>query len=224
MQKQPTKGTHRLEIDGDWEFLDFARLARPYVQVYSFFYALHSDLDREEPTPRIIQVFQDYPLMGGWSPVGYYDSLHKNTPKHCRPVIKSIHYSSPGFIEIGGVLATLWAFSKVINIVCDSFGQVEGAYHQLHKHAQERRILRANAKQKEVEVGIREIEFAERSTEVMSRMLGIDQEEFYRRTEDPVSRMEIMFSLYRRLKGVARFNRSQHMHVDFGSVEPEDQD
>ena len=162
--------------------------------------------------------------MGGWSPVGFYDSLHRNTPKHCRPIIKSIHYSSPGVIEIGGVLGALWAFSKVINIMCDTFGRVEGIYHQFHKHALQRRILRANAKQKELEVNLAEIQFAERSAKVMSKVLGIDQEEFWKRTKDPISRMEIMFSLYRRLKVLVELHRSRKTHVNFRLVKPEDSD
>lgn len=213
-------GIHRLEIDGRWELLDIAQLVRPYVQVYSFFYALHPGLDEEDPNPRIIQVFQDYPRTGGWSSASFYSSLHRNTPVRFRPVPKSIHYSSPGVIEIGGVIAALWALNKVVNIACDTADRLERSYHLHHTRALERRILRANARRKEMQVNHREIEFAERAAEVMSEMLGIDQEELWKRTEDPISRMEITFSLYRRLKKLARFK--QLGQLDFRSVKPDD--
>ena len=50
-------------------------------------------------------------------------------------------------------------------------------------------------------------------------MLGIDQEEFWKRTEDSISRMEITFSLYRRLKKLARLK--QLGQLDYRSVKPD---
>ena len=215
-------GIHHLELDGRWELLDFAKLVRPYAQVYSFSYALNSGPDQNNPSPRVIQVIQDYSKMGGWSSADFYDLLYRNTPERYRPVPKSMHYSSPGHIDIGGLFVALWALSKVVNMMCDTAKNLEGTYHHFHQHALEGKILRANVRQKEREVSIRDMEFADRSAEVLSKMFGIDQEGSWERTEDPISRMEITFSLYRKLTNLSRINQLRRLHVVFQSVNPDD--
>lgn len=150
----------------------------------------------------------------------FWNSHH--TPEDDRPVVRSIHYGSPGLIEIGGYLAALVAFGKAIGSVCDSFERIDRTYNQWYQGAMDRRILRANVRERELEVSRKELEFAEEAADQLVAQLGVDRTELWRLTANPIARMKIVFSLYRRLRVLAKMARSEQSRLDMRSVERDD--
>ena len=217
-----TSGAHLLRLDGQWGLLDFSELGRKYVDVYSFFYAMTAEVDPVLQFRWTDQAFRNHPWRGGWSSMHFYKELARYIPEDHRPVVRSIHYGSPGLIEIGGYLAALVTFSKVIGVMCNSFERIDRTYNQWYEGAMERRMLRADVRERELEVSGKELEFAEKATEQIVAQLGIDRTELWQLTENPIARMKILFSLYRRLRVLAEMARSELTRLDMRSVVRDD--
>ena len=49
-KQQPTRGKHRLRMDGEWDLLELSGFGRQYVQVYSILYAFQFGADRTTQT------------------------------------------------------------------------------------------------------------------------------------------------------------------------------
>ena len=87
MRPELEVGRHRLNMDGKWDLLELSSFGRQYVQVYSILYALHFGADKDDPDDRTHHAFRAFPWRGGWSAVGFYESLrsgHTTKPPTAR--------------------------------------------------------------------------------------------------------------------------------------------
>ena len=68
------EANHKIPIDGKWDLEDLHRFPRAYEQVYFMLYCLlpHED---EWVQERIDYAFKQYPWMGGYSAVNFYNKL-----------------------------------------------------------------------------------------------------------------------------------------------------
>ncbi len=117
MAERSRRGTQRLALDGDWTLFEFSQFARTYSQVYSVLYALDPRLSsdpEDEEFERIHHLFNAFPWRGGYSAVNFYESLRYRVPKQDRPVIKSIRYESPGWIELSLIVGVALSIKSMI--------------------------------------------------------------------------------------------------------------
>ena len=211
-KQQPECGKYRLEIDGDWELMELSGFGRQYVQVYSFLYAFEYGMKQEPPDHRMFHAFKAFPWIGGWSAVNFYETLRVAVPGDLRPRVVSIRYASPGFIELAVGVAIALSIRKIVDYVCSSIERCNAVYNRLHQDASERRLLKARARREEFNLMRAEFEFAEQAVRSLSEAVGLDiTEELQRLTPDPIVRMKIWFSLYRRIRDLAKLQDSNKM-------------
>ena len=208
---QPEVGRHRLVMDGEWDLLELSGFGRQYVQVYSILYALQFRADQDDPYKKI-HAFTVFPWTGGWSAVGFYNSLRTAVPRAHRPYIVSIEYASPGFIELAVIVSVALNIRRIVNHLCSSIDRIGTTYNTLYTAAQKRKLLRIEAKRAQLELDRHELEFAEEVTERLATSMGFDLTQQLRRlTDNPLVRMKILFSLFRRVRDLSKLQDSDQI-------------
>lgn len=103
--------------------------------------------------------------------------------------------------------------------MCDTIEQIHQTYNRCYESVMKRRILRPNVPKREQEFNREVLECADDSTEQIVVQLGIDRTELWRLTANPIARVKIVFSLYRRLKVLAEMAESKQTRLDMRWVE-----
>ena len=211
-KRQPTRGRHRLGMDGEWGLLELSGFGRQYVQVYSILYALQFGADRNNLDDRTLHAFRAFPWTGGWSAVDFYDSLRAAAPKDHRPHIVAIEYASPGYIELAVVVTVALNIRRIVDHVCSSIERANATYGKLYKAAMDRKLLKVDARRAQLDLERAELEFAEDVTRRLAGTMGLDlTDELQSLTANPVVRMKILFSLYRRVRDLSKLQNSEQI-------------
>ena len=199
----PEAGTYSLELGGDWA-LDDLSVFRQYLNVYSVIYALQVGVHLDESQSRIVRAFEVFPWKGGWSAVDFYERLRYATPHRHRPRIVSIRYASPGFIELLLLVPISKGISMIIDNACSSIERISRTYTMLYKEAAYRKLLRTDARTAAV-VGRGNQDFCEYAASEMVKHIGLEHERELRHlAANPVARMKITFSVWRRIRELAK--------------------
>ena len=209
MPDYPDVGKYSLKLGGDWDLQDLS-VFRQYLHVYSVMYALQVGPYQDESRTRTFHAFEAFPWKGGWSAVDFYEGLRHATPDSRRPRIVSIQFSSPGFIELMLLVPVSAAIRVVVDNACRSFERISATYTTLHKDAAERKLLKSNARTAEQIIGRRDLEFCESATSQMADLIGLEHmRELHLLTNNPLARMKIMFSLWRKIRELAKAQDSE---------------
>ncbi len=90
--------SYLIALDQEWELGDLYEFPHALNQAYAFYYWLNSE--EVIVTKRIDAALQAYPWQGGYSIVNFYSLLQRELPDEDRPLIVSIRYESPGWLEL----------------------------------------------------------------------------------------------------------------------------
>ena len=201
-------GDYGILIDQRWSLEDLYKFPRTYEQVY---FAFESVLPAETETTRrrLERAFRAFPWRGGYSAVSFYNQLKWATPLQKRPTIQAIQYSSPGFIELALNIPLALHIAGVVASVAGSIGICDQVYHRIHKHLQERKLLRLEVRRKRIDLTREEFSFIKEASDEMAEMLGLPSAQaIVERTEDPLIALKILLSIYRRVATLAEYQNS----------------
>lgn len=210
--------SHRILIDEQWSLIDLYEFPHAYTHVYGFIHSLtQTDPNAEESVARI---YRRYPWRGGYSAVNFYGELYSAMGEGRQPLVKSIQYASPGFIEITAVAAAVVSqLEKIVKAVANSIDYADRVYDRIHKRAMKRKLLSLDVKRREREFEQEEIEFMVNSSKELSGILQFeDLERLKSRTQDDLATLKILLSFYRRTRELSGFHLSGK--VRFGGGEP----
>lgn len=200
---------YKIPIDEKWSLEDLYLFSRTYEQVYFLIYSLlpHED---EEIQEKIGYAYSAYPWKGGYSAVNFYNKLKFTTPRKQRPQILSMQYSSPGWIELSlmvGVAAT--AVERIVKAIATCIREMNSIYNEIYKGMSERKLLSITTKQAELELEQANMEYIQKSTDTMVKLLRLeDIEQIHKKSGSPLKTLKILLSLYRRVRILAEFQRS----------------
>jgi hypothetical protein len=212
-QLMPEVALHRITIDERWEIRDLYFFPHRYAEVYSFLYALHeASLNHGA---RFAEVFHRYPWRGGYSAVNFYDDLYDSIPRAHRPRINSIHYASPGYIELGAVLVIVTQIDKILTGAMKIWDKLDKIYTAIHKRAMQRRLLKFNVKEHERKLAEEEVRFLINSTKELAEAIGIDDPAALNRlTGDPLASLKILMAFYRRFRELVSFVQEGKVRIE----------
>ena len=211
--RQPTLATRRLEIDGDWGLLELSGFGREYVQVYSALYALLFATGREADE-RIQLAFGGYPWTRGWSGVNFYDLLRRAVPVQHHPRVVAMAFASPGFIELGIVDEVAECIGRAVERVYHRYNRAQLTYKELYKSAKSRGLVSVDARTAGRVFSRADLAFAEHAAQALADAMDLDLTEgLHRLTDNSVARMKVVFSLYRRVRGLAELRWSERIRL-----------
>lgn len=196
-------------MDGEWSLDDLVDLGRRYGQVYSFFYALQFGIGKPELDPRTSRAFARFPWRGGWSVVQFYKSLSMAVPEDHRPRVKSIEYSSPGYIELIAVISVVLRIRKIVDNVCSMAERINTTYDRIYRDAMKRKLLKNKLERDELELRRDQLEFADAAARQLADAMGLElTDDFLKLAANPVFRLKILLSFYRRLRPLVKLKDS----------------
>ena len=198
--------SYKIAIERDWSLEDFYIFSRTFEQVYFF---AHSTLvPRDEfDQERIERAYAGFPWQGGYSSVNFFNNLKYIVPKPNRPNIVSLHYSSPGWIELSLSIAVVLAVAKLVKAVSGSLREANSTYHQIVTGLQKRKLLRIKASQEEIALRKSELAYVKECAETMSDLLGFKSvDEVHQLTGNPYKSIKILLAVYRRVRTLAEYN------------------
>jgi hypothetical protein len=206
---------YKINIDGKWTLEDLYLLPHTYSQVYGFIYSLNGikniplqpfddfNMDFDE---RILFTYTSQPWKGGYSAVNFYNYLKNLVPPKHRPRIKSIHYESPGFMELILFVPVAMAIKEIVQSFCVAGESINSLYNEIYKGMQERKLLQINVKKEELELKKADLEFINSSTKALAELLGFKNlKELNKVTKNPLTSVKILLSFYRRIRDLADY-------------------
>lgn len=205
-----TDNKYRIGLDKEWTLQDLYEFPRNFLQVYAMLYPLYipfeeGDIRREG----IKSIFTSYPWRGGYSAVGFYNNLQKLIPPQDRPELISIHYGSPGLIELGLVVGVAVGIGKLVNVFTNSANSINSSYHNIRKGMYDRELMQLDVKQKEFALKEDELKFIEHSIDVLSKEIKFEKtQELYELTDkNELAELKILLSLCRRVDKLAAYEK-----------------
>lgn len=196
-------GTHKIYIDGKWDIYDLHIFPYRYAQIYSFLYALSA---AENPKSLFMQASQHYPWRGGYSTINYYFEIYGLIPEAERPQIKRLEYASPGFIELGAVVLLVTQIDRILTSAFSSWNKLDAIYDEIQKRNRKRRKEEIKLKELERKAKEEDAKFAIKKCKELAEVLGLENpERLNKLNADPVIRLKILLSFYRRLRRLLFF-------------------
>lgn len=199
--------SYRIMLDGEWTLSDFGELPHTYSQVYAFVYGLElpDDFEGYEAILR----FAGYPWRGGYSAVNFYKQLQSSVPRRDRPRLRSIQYASPGWIELSLVVTVALSARRIIKACVVSASELNSLYQEIYKNLHERKLLRIEAKEAELRLEEKQLQFMETSSKKLARLLKIPAIEVIRaQSPTRLAELKMLLSLFRRARKLADYEKA----------------
>jgi hypothetical protein len=208
--------TYRIELDRRWSLEDLYTYPRTYSQVYAFLYSLLAQgEERDEDGEAAWEMEHEWlddpylanPWIGGYDAVNFYRQLERRVPKVDRPQVLGLHYGSPGWIDLGLVVAVAVAIRSSVGAFVRAARELHDLYDAIYKGMRERKLMDISVKRQELSLEREKLEFIEDSTARLARLLGVGApEKLHRRTGNPLASLRILLSYYRRVRTLARYS------------------
>jgi len=213
-------GKTRILLNNEWTLEMFYKFPRDYLQLYSLLFAcqkLRKPLDdfSTHAEEKAFKPFSIHPWMGGFSRVNFYNELFYQVPHQARPKISSIHFSSPGFIELNAVVQVATEICGIVTVVSGTLKVAESTYNKIWKGIRDRNLNKINLKKYTVsgrkrtfKISSKDNKFIHESLSIISSELKINPK-ILKSLEvltgsNKLLQLKILMSAYRRIKDLAK--------------------
>jgi hypothetical protein len=197
----------RISIEREWTLEDLYKFPRAFQQAYYFWDAISAEHD-DDAAERIDRAFSILPWQGGYSAVVFFEQLKFSVPRRERPTITSIHYESPGWLELSLYITAALSLSRVVRSIALTIDQCNATYGNIYKGMQERKLLRISTERAAIKLETEQLQFIAVSARKLSQMLQfVSPEEITRKTKSTYSTLKILMAVYRRVRLLAEYQR-----------------
>ena len=208
---EPVLGSYRVGLSGEWTLADLHTFSRTYSQLYMFQYSLKF---QDWLTPPAEPEFGDWirdpytvnPWVGGWDAVNFYRQLEKRVPPPHHPTLASMHYASPGWIELNLEATVAVAIHIAVYAFITNAMRLNRLYNEIYKGMREREIMKIKVKRQQLKLDKETEEFIDKSNRVLSSELQLEhREQLNRLTENPLTTLRLLLSYHRRNKKLSKY-------------------
>ena len=204
---------YQIPIGGKWTLEDLYIFPRAYEQCYFLYLALTPDTPEFEDD-RVLYAYEAFPWQGGYSAVDFYNQLKWAVPRRRRPRVTRIRYSSPGFIELGGLsVAVALVLEKVVRNICNSAKMISRTYTIIYRDMQKRKLLRIRTDNEIRKLTRAERHVIEKHAENLADVLDVDLDVLTERTGSAYKSLKILMSLFRRVRLLCGFQRNGRLRL-----------
>ena len=202
---------YKMLINGEWSLVDLYEFPRSYTQVYSLLYSLQDYFDEYDDKYEKLQItYNAFPWIGGYSAVNFYRYLYNLIQKDHKPKIITINYSSPGYIELGLILGIAISIKKIVSNFVEIAKELNSLYNDIYKGLQNRKLMRIEVKMKEIELKNEELQFINKSSNELSKLLVFDDfDKIHKLTGNSLASLKILLSFYRRIRKLAEYQKEE---------------
>lgn len=208
-EEHKKRGKFRILLDKKWYLKDLHEFPHAFNQCYSFIYCLDSQLEPIDQS-RIDNAFFDYPWKGGYSYVNIYTVLANQIPLIHRPEIKSISYSSPGWLDLILNVDVAIQVAKSVAILSGASVAAAKAYSNIQKTLLDLKKARAQAELDNIRIVHQERKVINEMCKDFSKFLGFKSvEELHKHTQDPEVSLKLLAAHYRRTEVLVQYSQEK---------------
>jgi hypothetical protein len=131
-------GQLRILMDGDWDLDDLRSLTSTIRLSYAYFYWVHQDPVFVDSVVRA--GIQKYFWSGEYIGDRFAQTLYDHIPGKSHLRLVSIHFASPGWIELAGYLPVIAALGWVARIWIKNFDQAIEVFRKVDGYFAERKL------------------------------------------------------------------------------------
>ena len=143
---------------------------------------------------------RNYPWGGGYSYVNLYSLLKAQIPIQDRPIVASIRYSSPGWLDILMNPDVAIQIAKSLAVLMASAVAAVETYRRIYKTLLEINKLRRESELRRFEITAAQLSAIVEASEAIARHLGFKGlKELNERTGSPEVSLKVLLSHYRRM-------------------------
>jgi hypothetical protein len=199
-------------MDNRWGLNDLYDFPHALAQTYAFAYCFESNLSPRD-AQRIDRALRSYPWRGGYSIVNIYVVLQNQVPPRFRPQVKSIHYASPGWIDLILNLDAIEKVAEAVAAIGVSSLAAAKAYKSIQKTLHDIKMQKEKSKLESLRVSRGQVVALRSLCDELSKLLGFKKfDELLERTgDDEEVAAKLLSAQYRRLETIAEY-------VDNGQV------
>ena len=192
-------------MDKKWELEDLYEFPHAYSQSHSLIYCFDSKLnprDRE----RINIALTEYSWQGGYSYVNFYTVLRHQVPVEYQPQIASIHYASPGWIDIILNPNVAIQVAKSVSILLGTAVAASKAYTRIYKELAALKKEKIKNQAEKAEFSQREIKAVMEMADEIAKYIGFNSvAQLQDYTKNAEVTLKILLAHYRRIRIMADY-------------------
>lgn len=193
--------SYKISLDGRWSLVELSELPQAYNKAYAFLYSL-------EDGDLFSQQYKSQPWRGGFSSYNFYQRIQHKVPRNHKPEILSIHYSSPGSIELRLLRSVALEIKELTKNTIENRQNLTALYQFIYEELNRRTLLRKNLSAYQ-EFEQDNLIFVRKSTNDLVQLLGAKYlEKIQILTDDPLITLKILLSFYRIIRDLAAFQLS----------------
>jgi hypothetical protein len=190
---------YRISLANDWQLTDLYEFPHAYSQNYAFIYCLDSDRSLRDRA-RIDEAVASYPWGGGYSYVNIYTVFQNQVPAQERPLVRSIHKSSPGWLDLFLNIDVAIRVAKSVAVLAGSAAAATYAYKNIQKFLGEISVDRKKRQLQQLQITAAQAKALTSMSVEMAKYLGFKNlKELHERTGNPEISMKLLLAHYRRL-------------------------
>ena len=212
MNQATDVGSYRIKLDGDWTLDDLYRFSSIYSQLYAFQYSFEQQTVPDDEWIR--DPYVAHPWVGGYDAVNFYKQLANRVPHPHRPTLLSMHYASPGWIDIGVVISVVLGIRIALHALADDVERFNQVYSEVYKGMRERDLMNIRVKRKELELARDTRQFIKDCNGKLSGLLKFEhRQEIDGLTSNPLTTLKILLSYCRRIKKLSKYETSGKIKI-----------
>jgi hypothetical protein len=204
-----SNNSYKILLDGEWSLEDLMNFSRVYFQNYSFIYCLDTEAV-DIASSRIKSVLETYELRDGLSYVNIYDIFRSHIAQAEKPQVNSIHYSSPGWLELALNTDVALQVAKSVGIYLATLASTGGglyvSYQKLHKIYIDLKNRRIKEKNNNLKLEKEQIATVNKLNDELAKGLGFGSlADLDKHTKDIEESSKLIMAHYRRVDKMAKF-------------------
>lgn len=205
-----TPESYFIKLDKRWKLDELSDFSKNYEQSYYAAFALEAlrtDSSLGFDTQgRLLSQMARHPWKGGFSTVHFYYGVKRIVGRNRQPEIKSIKYSSPGFIELSAIQDVALNLGIIVASVCGSITAINATYNRIYKGLRERQLNEISVEKARLELAQEHRMFLLQSIDEMGAHLSLDdQAKLIEASGNEFRALKILLSMYRRVRIVSRY-------------------
>lgn len=221
-ETQSRISSFRISVDGDWDISDLLEFSEAFADTYGLFYPILTT--DEETAARLHDQLRKHFWSGDMESRYIGRKLYKQIPKSESLRLKSFHYSSPGALELVGVLSAILMMSKVAQSWIKTSDQLLALWVKIETYFVKRgKLKRPRVKTEIDETTPKDLEEATILVFEIGPMLGFDLlscERLIAILGNPVSTLKFLVAVGREGHKLADLQKKELLHLPSADGDP----
>jgi hypothetical protein len=200
--------TYEIFLNNELDLEELKALPHKFSQAYALLYCL--DDARSSNVPSVKNAFNAYPWRGGFSRMHFYNHLKQIVPAEVRGAVRSMHYASPGWIELEIDKPTGLGIGSLVELYIIYLDEILDLVKTVEAEMTRRKLRSADIKGTIDGVSAVDLQFCAASFEEITRLWGFTQaKNIQKLATNELAALKILLSFQRRIHSLAKLQISE---------------